>query len=143
MDIPPSTPLIDLTDRQNFQRTLRQAMKVTLSTISRALPTDDLNLPTEFIHAKQYARYLHRTLARKRKAAVLHGSSRPGAAKHRSRQLHAARRVRGKGGRFLTKEERAELAKEEAAAAKEGRTTTAGEQEEEEEEEMGSEPEED
>ena len=69
------------------------------------LPRTDLAAPIEFVSAKQHRRLVHRmhTRAVKRAQSAFHAS---GARKHHSRQLHAIRRVRGKGGRFLTKEEK-------------------------------------
>ena len=67
------------------------------------LPCEDHSAPVLFVHSYQYMQILKRRDQRrndKRKRIK---------SKHKSRQAHAARRVRGSGGRFLTKEEKAML----------------------------------
>ncbi len=54
--------------------------------------------------ALRYQRLMKRVDLRKKRAHLRHLRM-----KHLSRQLHASRRMRGPGGRFLTKEERAKL----------------------------------
>jgi hypothetical protein len=57
-----------------------------------------------FVSSAQYQQILKRRALRLKAAA--HNKSKLTKVKHLSRQLHAARRIRGQGGRFLTKAER-------------------------------------
>ena len=120
---PPPTHLhVDTSSSDGFARTLRLALKENMSYLTRCLPSSDLTSTPVWVNDKQHSRTIHRRSARQRRAAMLaamsggqstgNRKSHAGAPKHLSRQLHAARRVRGAGGRFLTKEEREQLDRE-------------------------------
>jgi hypothetical protein len=116
---PPSGQVVDLVPglgaQVRFQESLARALGVLhTQPLLRVLPRTDLaTSPATFVSSRQYKRLVARMASRARRAARGLGSS--GAPKHLSRQLHAIRRVRGKGGRFLTAAEKATMAAEEAA----------------------------
>ena len=70
----------------------------------RCLPTADHSEQVLFVSHCQYSQIVKRREQRR------NDKRRRIKSKHKSRQAHAARRVRGTGGRFLTKEEKAALA---------------------------------
>lgn len=90
-----------------FVDSLRAVLRGNAHDLPRCLPLEDLTSTPQLINALQFSRYARRSAARKRRVTRL-----PGSIKHVSRQLHAARRVRGKGGRFLTKEEKEQMARD-------------------------------
>jgi hypothetical protein len=118
---PPSGHVVDLVPglgaQVRFQESLARGLGVLhTQPLLRVLPRTDLaTSPATFVSSRQYKRLVARMASRARRAARGLGSS--GAPKHLSRQLHAIRRVRGKGGRFLTAAEKAAMAAEEAARA--------------------------
>ena len=106
--------------QQQAQRSFQESLARVLAQNSaaprlRALPREDLSVAVQFVSAKQFRRLWHRMTVRaaKRRMMMMMHRGAGGAHKHLSRQLHASRRVRGKGGRFLTKEEKEALAREE------------------------------
>ena len=64
------------------------------------LPSEDHSAQVLFVHSYQFSQILKRREQRR------NDKRRRIKSKHKSRQAHAARRVRGSGGRFLTKEEK-------------------------------------
>ena len=76
----------------------------------RCLPTADHSEQVLFVSHAQYAQIVKRREQRR------NDKRRRIKSKHKSRQAHAARRVRGTGGRFLTKEEKAALAMQQQMA---------------------------
>jgi len=85
--------------------TFHQNLHSLSSNVSRllALPNESHSDQPIFVQNHQYAQILKRREQRKNDKRMRVKS------KHKSRQLHAARRVRGQGGRFLTKEEKQKL----------------------------------
>ena len=88
-------------DAATFHHNIRSLTASTARLL--CLPVDDHSQSVLFVHSYQYMQILKRREQRKNDTRKRIKS------KHKSRQAHAARRVRGSGGRFLTKEEKAML----------------------------------
>lgn len=82
-----------------------------------------------YVNPKQYARILKRRESRKKQTGtdVTSYTPRKRSYMHESRHKHAMQRRRGPGGRFLSKQERADLNKEMATAAAAAAATGADE----------------
>lgn len=131
---PAPLPPVDLhAGGEAFAASLRAAFLASSHQL-RVAPLDDVSLHPLFVNEKQSASFIRRSGARKRRLALLALAGlqpAPGAAKHRSRQLHAARRVRGKGGRFLTKEEKEALERQLTQQMQQTNTAPATDEEQE------------
>ncbi|CAN0130595.1 unnamed protein product [Ascophyllum nodosum] len=91
-----------------------------------ALPTDQVTEdPPTYVNAKQYRRIIKRREARAKLEARRKVAPQRKSFLHKSRHDHACRRVRGPGGRFLTKAELLEYRKQLEALDPEGATAPA------------------
>lgn len=130
--LPPAPFAVDLVPGPALQERFQESLARALSAFGaaapplRVLPRTDLSTSAHFVSGKQARRLVQRMAARARQA-LTHARAH-GAPKHRSRQLHASRRVRGSGGRFLTKEEKEAIARQQLSAA--GGQLDDGEEEE-------------
>lgn len=77
------------------------------------LPTEMMEEQPTYVNAKQYRRIVKRRQARAKLEATKRIPTTRKTFLHASRHKHAMRRMRGPGGRFLTKEEVEELARKE------------------------------
>ncbi|CAM9707617.1 unnamed protein product, partial [Ectocarpus sp. 13 AM-2016] len=91
-----------------------------------ALPTDQVTEdPPTYVNAKQYRRIMKRREARAKLEARRKVAPQRKTFLHKSRHDHAMRRVRGPGGRFLTKAELEQYRKQLEAQDPEGATAPA------------------